>query len=247
LLGDFSPKESIKRSAKLFSNYSAPLVIEELRWREEHTADRVRLGYSVRKLEKGEDPAHLDAKYVADIDIEILPGMPTGKLFGAVLVKTGFTAEQVGNAGRADKENVSTSERVVLSLSVDGNVVSDIRFFGGTNYNDESNVYTVGTVDSRVGKDEFGVSLAFRGADLGKVELSVAEVKPAGAIEVSINEPNVRENGQLQTFRIRMKIPPGAEPVDLPGTNSQNYAKILFRSNLSYAPEIPLFLRLQIK
>ena len=57
------------------------------------TADRVLVTHTVRPVEPGSNPRHLDAKYAADFTVELKPGLPTGPLNGRFTIECNFPFE----------------------------------------------------------------------------------------------------------------------------------------------------------
>jgi Protein of unknown function (DUF1573) len=225
LFGDVSSKETVSQKTTLFSSYAEPLVIEKAVWNDSRTADRVTITHSVRAVEPGSDPRHMDAKYAADFVVELKPGLPTGPINGIFTIETNF------------------AQVLPITFPVEARVYSAFRISGGTQYNERQNLMALGKVSGAKGAT-FNMLIAARAEEDQNISLTVGEVIP-DCVKVTIDEPT-RRGGQL-FFRINLDIPPGTEPVSFPGTNPKNFGKIVFRSNIESSPEIPVFLRIDVE
>ena len=224
--GDVSSRETVKLKSRLFSLYDKPMEILSIGWKDTTTADRVKISHTCREIQKGEFPEHLDAKWVGEIEVELLPGLPTGPLDGSIGLKT--------NLG----------ESTVLAIAVRANIISEIRIIAGPNYDDRINVMNLGKVSSTEGgvkKFMIGVRLT----DGVTPEITPAVIKPDESIDVRVLPPTIR--GSQAIFPIEVEIPKGAPAVSLIGATPTNFGKLAFRTNMEYAPEISVFLRLEVE
>ncbi len=221
LFGDVSSKEEVTQKTTFYSSYRDPLEIRSVSWSDPRTANRVIATYTIREIEPGSEPRHRDARYAADFEVTLKPGLPTGAFAGSFNIETNFP------------------QTVPTMLPIDARIFSAFRISGGTNFNENQSLLTLGKIKSEEG-GSFNLLIAANNEDDVELELSVGEVKPE-CIQVKIDPPTKR--GSQSFFRITLEIPPGTPPIAFPGTNPKNFGKVIFRSNLESAPEIPLYLR----
>jgi hypothetical protein len=228
LFGDVSPAVAVTKTTTIYSNYKDALDIKSLDWTEEKTKEQLEIEYEQRKLEPGEAPDHPDAHYAVDVRVTTIPGIPAGRI----------------NCMATFETNVS--QDFAVRVYCDGRVSETIRFIH-VDYNDETRVLRIGNVDSAEGKTMsllLGVDRATAETLDEPIELSVLSVVPSEAMNVTVGKPIEQRNQLL--FPVKLEIPQGAPAVSYAGTNSKNFGRIIFRSNIPVAPEIPLYLRLVV-
>jgi hypothetical protein len=227
LIGDVSSKDQTLRKTTLYSYYDKPLEVEEMTWADPNTRDRVQLKAAVRQLTAGEVEQHKDAKYAADIEVQLNQGMPAGPLNGFVELKT--------NLGEREK----------LQFGVSGKILSDIRVIGSTNFDERTNALTIGKIVASEGKVT-PLLIGIRKDENGpEPSLTVDAIRPQETLQVKIGEPKAR--GSQRIFPVELIVPPGTAPVSFAGTNPTNFGKVVFRTNLEHSPELSMFVKFEVE
>jgi hypothetical protein len=170
---------------------------------------------------------HKDAKYAADIEVQLDQGMPAGPLNGFVELKT--------NLGEREK----------LQFGVSGKILSDIRVIGSTNFDDRTNALTIGKIVASEGKVT-PLLIGIRKDENGpEPSLTVEAVRPMETLQVKLGEPKAR--GSQRIFPVELIVPPGSAPVSFAGTNPSNFGKVVFRTNLEHSPELIMFVKFEVE
>lgn len=223
-LGDISSTESVTRKFFVFSDYETPLEIKAFRVTEESNKDRIHFQHSVRKVTPEEFP-NLDSNYVAEVDVTLDAGMPTGPMYSSILIETNVDSPQVHE------------------MQLSGRVHSQVRIIAGLNYNEEKNYISIGRVKSSEGKI-IKFLVAVRDEHPSDVKLEIASIRPSESIEGRVGPANVQADQAI--FPVELEVPKGAPPTFWAGTNGTNFGKILFRTNLEYSREVPVYLRVEV-
>jgi len=226
-LGEFSARDTFTKTFKLYSYEETPL------WLAAYWADldesRIKITKEVRRLEKGEVPEHADARYVADVQVNIAPGLPAGPVNGQVRI----------DVGEVDK--------FPLSLRCTGKCVSDLRIVAGPNYNERANVFDAGIFLSEQGGEKL-FWVAARNKDGKQLGLKLKKMSPenlTGAFDIIIGEPT--RNPTQTLFPVRIQIPKGCREIARGGTSPNNFIKMFFETDLEEASEISLYMKLVVE
>jgi hypothetical protein len=221
-LGEFSAKDKFEKSYKLYSFEETPLVLNAY-WADSEQPE-IAIHHEIRKLEPNEVAEYSTARYVADLTIEVSPGLPAGPINGQVHMEVGV-------------------DHIPLALRCTGACVSDLRILAGSNYNQKLNTLYAGRFT-----EEEGGSIKFhvvaRTNEGQSVDLKLKSVEPAEAqaiLKVELDEP-IRKS--LKTlFPVVVTVPKGTEPCNYSGSGGDNAVKLTFTTNLEGSNEIPLMIR----
>ena len=71
----------------------------------------------------------------------------------------------------------------------------------------------------------------------------IGKVLPS-QLKASLGEPKVSPTQRI--YPITLEIPPGTDPIELDGTFSKDFGKIVIETDVESSPEIPIFLRFRI-
>ncbi len=224
--GDFSARDSFTKTFRLFSCEESPLELNA------HWADLdqplIKVEWEIRKLASNEFPEIADARYVADLKVNVSPGLPAGPLNGQVFIEIG-------------------PEKTPLSLRCSGKCVSDLRIIPSTNYDPQNNLLSMGKFSSSDGGFKRFLIGARNAADR-KVKLKLKKILPESlkdSFEVEIGEPT--ENNTQTLFPVTVKIPKGTPAFNRGGTSPTNFVKMFFETNLDMSNEISINLRVVVE
>jgi hypothetical protein len=226
-LGEFSAKDSFSKRFTLYSMEDTPLTVGAF-WGDVTLGEIFTVSSLVRKVEAGSIPEHLDARYVADLALNVNPGMAAGPINGQIRLKIG-------------------SDGYPMIVPVVGKCVSDLRIVASNDYDEEKNLLTMGTFDGKTGGESssFFVSAL---SDREDLKLEVSQILPtslATVIQYEIGEP-IKAKGKT-LFPVKIIIPPGTKPIDRDGSNPQNFAMIFFKANIENSGEISMYLQFTVK
>ncbi|MFO1063783.1 MAG: DUF1573 domain-containing protein [Pirellulales bacterium] len=224
VLDDYSVSQPIERKVRFMSYHPEAVGIDSLSWTDAKTADRITL---TSELIPADDPRLKDSPRTtaaAEITLKIAPGMPLGAFQSHVRIKT------------------SLPEMEPLEIPVMGNGVGDVQVISGTNYDQKFRVLSLGTIKSSEGYDG-RLHLSVQGEARNDVKFEVAEVIP-NVLNVTVGEPKVQSKRVL--FPINMNIPKGTAAVDFPGSNKENFGKIVIKTNHPHIEQIVINVRMTV-
>jgi ribosomal protein S9 len=231
---EFQASEEHEKKGRLYSFEESPLEVTETHWSDKVLSQKINctLG-EYKKLEKDEIPAYADARHYVDFTIQLSKGIPAGSISGnMVFVKN------------ADKEDAKTDQ---VELPVNGKSVSPIQVIAGPDFNEDRNIFTLGTAKSSVGlKKSFVVRVRTEGNS--NVEVKLGDVTPTAAKEalrVSINEVKTTST-KLKMFSVTVEIPAGGPTVEFGGAFGKDFAKIVLETNMESAPQFPMYIKFRI-
>lgn len=229
-LGDVDSTQSIKRKFLIFSDYDTPLEISNLQWRDKGTANLVKFEHTVRPVSKREFP-DTDAQYVAEVSVEISPGLPDGPLETPILFHTNVETEKDGKPKP-------------FQIYTLGRVQSRFRVIAGGNFNQTLNILEIGKVPSSKGTiQKFLISVTDEHPE--NLKLSAEEIRPEETITIRIGEPTLKEDRAI--FPIELEVPKGAAPVYYYGTNQSNFGRVMFRTNQEFSNRLALYLKVEVE
>jgi hypothetical protein len=73
--------------------------------------------------------------------------------------------------------------------------------------------------------------------------LQLVSTYPA-QLKVTIGEPTVSANQRI--YAVTLEVPPGSDPVEVDGTFSKDFGKIVFKTDMESSPEIPMYVKLRL-
>ncbi len=226
-VGDISSSDRIRRSVRILSCYEDPLEIKEIRWGIPSSESKVKFSHKVRALKEGEEPNNADARYVAEIDVDIDPGLPLGPLNGFLIVQS----------------NVGPPEP--LQIPIKGHVSGPVRIIGGLNYDDSKSLLTLGQLSNKT-KHIAKVSLGIKVDKDFDLKVEGVAVRPEGFIKIHIFMDKATRLTNQWIVPVELEVPEGASPLSLTGSNPSNFGKVEFRTNVEFTPSIPMYVTLDI-
>ena len=234
---DFMANEERLIEAKLYSFEEAELFIPTTRWGDIPTANRVEfIPGTVKRLEKGEVPKFADARYVMDFKIKLSKGFPPGILSTNMV----FVTKQ------PDYMSEIKAPEETINFPIQGRAVSTLRVIAGPDYNEEKNIFSLGSAESKVGISK-NFLLAVRNADGIDIKIKLDKVTPeeaAGIVKVTVGEPTVSATQKI--FKVTIEIPPGTPPVAYAGAFGKDFVKIVLETNVENASTFPMFIKFRI-
>jgi hypothetical protein len=127
--------------------------------------------------------------------------------------------------------------------NIRGRCVTPVRIIAGDDYNETRNILSLGTAKSSQGlKKSF--MLAIRNEDAA-VEPNVRITKTVpGQVTASLGTPKISAIQRI--YPVTIEIPPGSEPIELDGTFSKDFGRIVIETDIEFSPKIPIFLKFRI-
>jgi len=226
--GEFSARDTFTKTFKVYSYEESSFTLRSY-WAELEEK-HIKVSNEIRKLTAGEIPEHADARYIAEVKVEVSPGLPAGPVNGQVRIDVG-----------------TDEERYPMSVRTTGKCVSDLRIVAGPSYNERANVFDAGIFRSEFGGEKL-FWIAARKIDGKEVGLKLKKIVPEtleGAFEINIGEPT--KNSTQTLFPVRIQIPIGCRQIARGGTSPDNFVKMFFETNSESASEISLYMKLVVE
>ncbi len=225
-LGEISATDKLQKTVMMFSFAEQPLTAENVAWADPKTADRVSATVKMVPLDTAKYPRHNAATSVAEISIDMRPGMPIGPINSKFQIQT-------------NNENLTN-----LELTVTGKVGGDIQLIAGPSFNPDTNILNIGKVARKDGATA-KLHLAILGADRDSIVPDIESVIPSESLKVTVGTPFTK--GTRRLYPIICEVPAAAPPANYPGTNSSNYGKIVIKTNHEHLRSIPIYVRLVVE
>jgi len=230
-LGDiYSTTETIV-PVKIYSLQETPLNISAGQIQDVVLSKKVKVTLSEEThLNPGEIPDLADARHMVEAQIHLDRGLPAGPLNLPVKF-----ARKSGEGREQDFE--------FLEYTIRARVVTPVRVIAGDDYNETRNIFNLGSAKTSQGlKKKFMLAIRREDSDADP-NLRVDRTSPQ-QLKVSIGEPNVSANQRI--YAITLEVPPGSEPIEVDGTFSKDFGKIVIKTDMESSPEIPMYVKLRL-
>ncbi|HBE69724.1 MAG TPA: hypothetical protein DDW52_16380 [Planctomycetaceae bacterium] len=225
-LGEIQNTAPVTKKIMLMNYLSDETKIENLVWSNDKHAEHIKLEHQTVPLDASKYPKHKSCKQVHEITMTIEPGIAIGPLSGRIQVETDMG------------ENLEDVE-----IDIEGSVTGPVSLMGGSSLNTRLSLLDFGTVKSSQGAS-LVVYLRVQ-PDVAKSFAATAEVVQFGEnLTASIGEPTHRKSSSL--FPVRIEVPAGSAKTSLVGPKGNNYGKVLIKTNVDSAGEIPIYVRLVV-
>lgn len=235
-----------------FSHTVSPdnLVFTGISANQPHTAEVKIYSYRPGQLEVIASPEFSDTKSADKFDISFKP-MPaemvkenpeaTSGVLATVTVKPGLP---LGMFRQKIDMRLNLEGEPVVSLPIEGNVVSDILVIG-RNWDDDHSLLTLGNISAREGAKAQLFILA-NGPHRQQVHPKVREVSPE-MLKVKLGEPSEIAGGEQVRIPVTIEIPPGARPSVHLGGSEGSLGEIVLDTGLPEAATMKIRVRFAIE
>ena len=158
------------------------------------------------------------AKSAIHVKVAVKPGLPLGVVKQLLSLKT-------------NKPDIAA-----LDVAIDMTVVSDISVLRRSNFNDETNVLTLGPVPRETGTT-VQLYLLVKGRYLDQVDFTVASTDPAAALQAEVGEPT-QKTAKVRMFPVKITVPPNSPSVHRMGSQQGQVGRVVLDTQ---HPEIKQF------
>ena len=220
VLGDFSSTEQTTHKFNIFSHMEN-VTLESLKWADEENSKHI--VFAQKEIDPSINSENAKAFKAYEVTVTIKPGLRLGPLNTRILATTNL----------ADKLDP-------IELPVTGRVSGDTELIGGPSFDAAKAILAFGTVSSSE-ETVIRLQLSMQGSDREGAEPKVISVVPAESLQVEIGKS--RDSASRRLFPVIFRVPKGAPPVALPGSNARNFAKVVIKPSESSA-EVPIYIRL---
>ena len=222
-LSEFSATVGTMREFSVFC-YGEGVDVEQMNWSNPDTAQYFKMEKT--EFDPSQDEDHAKALKAYRVSLEVLPGLPVGRVSGSVLLQTNQGSE-------VDK----------LSLDVNGRAVSNVTILGGSLYNSERSVLQLDKISSEKG---FSTSLwlVLRGDLQETAQVSIDQQVALDTLKVSLQEK--KKEGSRTLIPIKFEVPSGAPEAYYPGTGKGAFVVVTVRVSSSETVELPIHVKLVV-
>ncbi|MEI6525106.1 MAG: DUF1573 domain-containing protein [Planctomycetota bacterium] len=228
-LGDILSLQENEVKFRIYSFQEGPMDLGGGQVKDSVLSKKVRFEVGEEKiLQPGEIPDMADARRYVDCKVTLLPGLPAGPVNLELQIER-------RNAGRPEEE--------FLFYTLRGRVVTPVRVIAGDDYNETRNILTMGTAKSSQGlKKSF--MIAIRTEDFqGDPNVRIGKVIPEG-LKATLGTPKISATQRI--YPVLLELPPGSDPVELDGTFSKDFGKIVIETDMETSPIIPMYLKFRV-
>ncbi|MEI8211957.1 MAG: DUF1573 domain-containing protein [Planctomycetota bacterium] len=230
--GDIFTNQETRIPFTVYSFQEAPINIASGQVQDAVLSKRIKVDIGEEKiLAPGEIPTMEGARRLVECTIRLLPGIAAGPI--NIELKLARKNESKG-----EEEDTE-----FLVYNVRGRCVTPVRIIAGDDYSETRNILSLGSTKSSQGlKKSF--MLAIRNED-AKIEPNVRITKLIPSqLKATLGTPKISASQQI--YPVTIEIPPGAEPIELDGTFSKDFGRIVIETDIESSPEIPIFLKFKI-
>lgn len=225
-LGDIPRSEGLTTSFFVFAYIDDAEELRDLTWTNTRAKDKVDLEYKKIPIDSEKFPKHADAKSAFEVTVTLEPGMPLGSIGSRIQFRTN------------KEEKIGT-----LDVTAIGRVVGDVAIFGGSAYDPKLATLKLGNVKSSDGASAT-LMLSIQGEAKESIKPEISSVEPSQSLKVFFGEP--KDMGNRKIYPITFEVPVGAPLAYFPGTASDNFGKVVIKTNSETEDEIPIFVRLVV-
>ncbi|MEM6474516.1 MAG: hypothetical protein AAF802_33600, partial [Planctomycetota bacterium] len=93
-------------------------------------------------------------------------------------------------------------------------------------------IWNLGRIDKEAPL-EYTALVALKGSEMEGTNLTIGEVSPSEVIEAEFADPlgKGKGKGSMRLYRLRLKVKPGDEPLDLLGKNKDDFGSVWVESD----------------
>lgn len=229
--GDIFTNQETEIPFTIYSFQEAPLNLSSGQVQDAVLSKRIRVEIGEERiLQKGEIPDKADARRMVECKMRLLPGIAAGPLNIELKI-----------ARRPEAGEEGANE--FLTYNIRGRCVTPVRIIAGDDYNETRNILSLGVAKSSVGiKKSF--MLAIRNEDSqADPNVRIGRLVPS-QLKATLGTPKVSATQRI--YPVTLEIPPGTEPIELDGTFSKDFGRIVLETDVVSAPEIPIYLKFRI-
>ncbi|MFO0011335.1 MAG: DUF1573 domain-containing protein [Planctomycetota bacterium] len=229
-IGDIYSNTETVVPVSIYSFQESPLDISAAQVQDGILSKKIKVELAEeRHLKPGELPEKADARHVVDAKIRLSPGLPAGPL--NLIIKF------------ARKSSGREQEVEFLEYNVRARCITPVRIIAGDDYSENRNIYNLGVAKSSEGlKKRFMIAVRREDSDADP-NVRIAKSTPS-QLKATLGEPSVTAAQRI--YPITLEVPPGSDPVELDGTFSKDFGKIVIETDMESSPQIPIYVKFRI-
>jgi len=229
---DFLASDEHEMKGRLYSFEDGIIQLTSVSWSDALIASKIECEIEEpKKLEPGEIAEYSDAHSYVNFKIKLKKGVPAGPLSGNMV----FNKKSIEPDAKDQQFN----------LPVQGRSVSPIRVIAGNDFNEERNIFNLGTAKSSVGLKK-SVVLAIKDENASTIQIKLGAMTPLAEGKLTVTVAELKSSQKQKMFSITLEVAPGTAPIEFAGAYGKDFAKIVLETNMESAPTFPMYIKFRI-
>ena len=227
-LGNVTSSEPTVVRARILLSTKREMKITGVEWSAPDRENRYEA--QVRPLDPADLPKDRTVYHSGhEVIVTLKPGLPLGNLQQTIRLKTDW------------------EETPELEIPLRGTVVSDISFVGGKSFEPRNNTVSLGLV--KQGQTaKVSLPMLLKGPHRKDVEVKVGAITPSEAIQVTLGEPKLINDGAVVMRMVNIEVRADSPPVNLMGgPDEKQYGKVFLETTHPEAKQIKLLVRFAVE
>jgi hypothetical protein len=228
--GDIYSNQETVIAFKIYSMQAVPMNLGSGQTKDSVLSKKVKVEVGEeREIKPGEFPEMADARRMVECTVRLDRGLPAGPLNLDINI--------------ARREEGEPDDTEFLTYNIRGRVVTPVRIIAGDDYNETRNILNLGAAKTTQGLKK-SIMMAIRTEDAGKdPNLRIGKVVPE-QVKATVGTPKISATQRI--YPLTLELPAGTEPIELDGTFSKDFGKIVLETDMESSPTIPIFLKFRL-
>jgi hypothetical protein len=228
--GDIYSNQETVIAFKIYSMQAVPMNLGSGQTKDSVLSKKVKVEVGEeREIKPGEFPEMADARRMVECTVRLDRGLPAGPLNLDINI--------------ARREEGEPDDTEFLTYNIRGRVVTPVRIIAGDDYNETRNILNLGAAKTTQGLKK-SIMMAIRTEDAGKdPNLRIGKIVPE-QVKATVGTPKISATQRI--YPLTLELPAGTEPIELDGTFSKDFGKIVLETDMESSPTIPIFLKFRL-
>lgn len=245
--GEIAAGEAFEFETKMFSYFDDPIELIDGQFGSKTLNELAT--FSFEPIDPAEEGGvHMRATEGFKITVSVKEGMRQGPVVTNMMLRFRKSEED----GKPLSDVVSSDSGIFTATTeVAGGIIGALRMIETTKIRRTDGggfIWNLGRIDKDAPLEYTGF-VALKGSEAEGTNLNIGEVKPSGVIEAEFADPKGkgRGNGSMRLFRLRLKITPGDETLDLLGKNKDDFGSVWIESDNPKVPSMRVAVKLLVE
>lgn len=228
--GDIYSNQETVIQFRIYSMQAVPMNLGSGQTKDSVLSKKVKVEVGEEKeIKPGEFPEMADARRMVECTVRLDRGLPAGPLNLDLQI--------------ARREEGEPDDTEFLTYNIRGRVITPVRIIAGDDYNETRNILNLGAAKTTQGLKK-SIMMAIRTEDAGKdPNLRIGKIVPE-QVKATLGTPKISATQRI--YPLTLELPAGTEPIELDGTFSKDFGKIVLESDMESSPTIPIFLKFRL-
>ena len=229
---DFLASDEHELKGRLYSFEDGIIQLTSIGWSDAQNASKIECEIEEpKKLGAGEIAEYSDAQSYVNFKIKLKKGISSGPLTGNMVFNK--------------KSDQPIAQELQINLPIQGRCVSPIRVIAGNDFNEERNIFDLGSAKSSVGLKKSFV-LAIKDEQASAIEVKLESIMPGAEGKLKVTVAELKSTQKQKMFSVTLEVAPGTAPIEFAGAYGKDFAKIVLETNMESAPKFPMYIKFRI-